>query len=118
MSFSVEIKGNTVWSRISGEVDMQVASPWREALEQQLGATLARNLTFDFSQVSFIDSSGLGVVLGRYKRVSSRGGRVRITGASPQVYRILELSGFCRLMEVDKPPGTPDGAAMAGGLKI
>ena len=74
MSFGFQIKDNTVWASISGEVDMQIASLWREALEQQLNSTLARNLTFDFTGVRFIDSSGLGVVLGRYKRVASRGG--------------------------------------------
>lgn len=115
MGFSVQIKGNTVWAKIGGEVDMQVAAPWREALDQQLGSTFARNLTFDFSGVSFIDSSGLGVVLGRYKRVSSRGGRVRIVGSSPQVYRILQLSGFCRLMDVEAPAEAPGNAAAAGG---
>lgn len=114
MSFSVQIKENTVLAKISGEVDMLVADAWREALDQQLAATFARNLTFDFAGVRFIDSSGLGVVLGRYKRVSSRGGRVRIIGASPQVYRILQLSGFCRLMDVEEPAGTPEKAA--GGL--
>ena len=103
MSFSVQIRGNMVLAKISGEVDMQVADAWREALDQQLAATIVRNLTFDFSEVRFIDSSGLGVVLGRYKKVASRGGRVRIIGAGPQVYRILQLSGFCRLMDVEEP---------------
>lgn len=112
MSFAVEIRGNTVWASIEGEVDMQVAGPWREELDRQLGATFVRNLTFDFSGVRFIDSSGLGVVLGRYKKVSSRGGKVSIVGASPQVYRILQLSGLCRLMDIAQPAG--DRAA--GGL--
>ena len=117
MSFGFQIKDNTVWASISGEVDMQIASLWREALEQQLNSTLARNLTFDFTGVRFIDSSGLGVVLGRYKRVASRGGRVRIVGAGPQVYKILQLSGFAGLMEIETPAGLEDQEAgrQAGG---
>ncbi len=111
MSFGFQIKDNTVWASISGEVDMQIASLWREALEQQLNSTLARNLTFDFTGVRFIDSSGLGVVL------ASRGGRVRIVGAGPQVYKILQLSGFAGLMEIEPPAGLEDQEAgrQAGG---
>ena len=105
MSFGFQIKENTVWASIDGEVDMQVAGPWRDALEQQLNSTLARNLVFDFSGVRFIDSSGLGVVLGRYKRVASRGGHVKIIGVSPQVYKILQLSGFGNLMEIEQQAG-------------
>jgi stage II sporulation protein AA (anti-sigma F factor antagonist) len=74
---------------------------------------MARNLTFDFSEVRFIDSSGLGVVLGRYKRVLTRGGKVRIVGANPQVYRILCLSGFGKLMEIE-PPGEPKADKQPG----
>ena len=103
MSFGFQIKDNTVWASIDGEVYMQVAGLWRDALERQLNATLARNLVFDFSGVRFIDSSGLGVILGRYKRVASRGGHVKIIGASPQVYKILQLSGFANLMEIEQP---------------
>jgi stage II sporulation protein AA (anti-sigma F factor antagonist) len=104
MSFCFEIHNNTVWAAIDGEVDMNVAACWREALDRELAASMARNLTFDFSEVRFIDSSGLGVVLGRYKRVLTRGGKVRIVGANSQVYRILCLSGFGKLMEIE-PPG-------------
>ena len=84
MSFGFQIKENTVWASIDGEVDMQVAGLWREALERQLNATLARNLVFDFSGVRFI-------------------GHVRIIGANPQVYKILQLSGFANLMDIEQP---------------
>lgn len=103
LSFSFIVHDNTVWAAISGEVDMQVAPLWRDALDRELAVSLARNLTFDFSEVSFIDSSGLGVMLGRYKKVSSRGGKVKIIGANKQVYRTLTLSGFAGLMEIETP---------------
>ena len=59
MSFGFQIKDNTVWASISGEVDMQIASLWREALEQQLNSTLARNLTFDFTGVRLLIAPAL-----------------------------------------------------------
>ncbi len=109
MSFSFKVQDNTVWAIIDGEVDMQIAADWREALDKELTESFARNLTFDFSGVRFIDSSGLGVVLGRYKKVSERGGRVKITGANRQVYRLLCLSGFGNLMQIEPPRGAALG---------
>ncbi len=115
MSFSFQIHNNTVWAAISGEVDMQVAALWREALDREMNISYARNLIFDFSAVTFIDSSGLGVVLGRYKRAAARGGKVKIVGANRQVYKILVLSGFAKLMEVEAPDGLT-AADVAGGM--
>lgn len=112
MSFSFQVHDNTVWARISGEVDMQIAPLWRDALDKELRDSFARNLSLDFSGVTFIDSSGLGVVLGRYKRVAARGGKVTITGANKQVYRILNLSGFGGLMEIEVPKSDVTGGAV------
>lgn len=112
MSFDFQVHDNTVWASISGEVDMQIAPMWRDALDKQLHDSFARNLCFDFSEVTFIDSSGLGVVLGRYKKVAARGGRVKILGASKQVYRILNLSGFGGLMEIETPKSDVTGGAV------
>lgn len=111
LSFSLSVVENTVWAKASGEVDMQMAPAWREAIDVALKESFARNLTFDFTDVTFIDSSGLGVVLGRYKRVAERGGKVKIVGANKQVWRILTLSGLAGLMEIEPPKG-----AVAGGV--
>lgn len=112
MSFGFQVRDNTLWATVSGEVDMQIAPLWRDALDKKLYDSFARNLTFDFSRVTFIDSSGLGVVLGRYKKVTARGGKVRILGANKQVYRILSLSGFGGLMEIEAPNSERTGGAV------
>lgn len=91
---------------------MQIAPLWRDALDRELHDSFARNLCFDFSDVTFIDSSGLGVILGRYKKVAARGGRVRVSGANKQVYRILCLSGFSGLMEIEAPKSDVTGGAV------
>lgn len=114
MSFDFRVVENVIYAKIDGEVDMEVSGLWREALEQQLKTNFARNLVFDFTNVTFIDSSGLGVVLGRYKRVVSRGGKVKIIGANSQVYKILQLSGFLRLMDVENPKVTCEKNIVGG----
>ena len=59
------------------------------------------NLVFDFANVTFMDSSGIGMVLGRYKKVHGAGGRVTIRNASRLVKQILDLSGVFTLMEYE-----------------
>ena len=96
--FDVEFKQETLFVRLGGELDLSVADFLRNSLEESLDSEPARNIVFNLSKVSFIDSSVLGVLLGRYKRVSKNGGKVIIVSPPPQVRKILELSGLFRIM--------------------
>jgi stage II sporulation protein AA (anti-sigma F factor antagonist) len=99
MDVQTEIRGNAVLARLSGEIDLAGADNLRNSLESALDDNLgARHLIVNFSDVTYIDSSGLGVLLGRYKRVTRNGGKVFIVGAVPQVRKILEMSGLLHIM--------------------
>jgi stage II sporulation protein AA (anti-sigma F factor antagonist) len=98
--FSFKYCEGTLYAQISGEIDMEIASDWRDALDFEITKTRARNLAFDFSQVTFIDSSGLGVILGRYKKVERLCGKVMIHSVNETVYKILILSGFDKIMKI------------------
>jgi len=89
---------------ISGEVDISITDSLREDIDRALQDYGLNNLIFDLSGVEFVDSAGLGVILGRYKKVAARGGKVYLAGARPQVKKILELSGLLGLM--DEYPST------------
>ncbi len=92
-----EVRGNVLIARLHGELDMRVADEMRAALETALDQSGATHIVFDLSDVSFIDSSGLGVILGRYRRISDRGGKMAFVGVEPAVRRVLELSGVLRI---------------------
>jgi len=94
----IETKQDTLVVRPSGEVDLGVADYFRNTVENALDRERARNLVFNLSRISFIDSSGLGVLLGRYKRVIRNGGKTFIVSPQPQVRRVLDLSGILRVM--------------------
>lgn len=94
----LELRQDTLVVRPSGEMDLGVADYFRGALEEALDREQVRNLVFNLARVSFIDSSGLGVLLGRYKRVVRNGGKVFIVSPQPQVRRVLDLSGLLRIM--------------------
>lgn len=85
--------------RPAGELDMAVADHWRYLLDEALRRHGAKNLIINFSKVTFIDSSCLGVILGRYKKLAASGGQVLLTGIPDTIRSTLEVSGLLRLMK-------------------
>ena len=103
MQLQFQTKSDGLWAKVSGEIDMAVADDFKEQLQTAIKKSGSRNLVLDFSEVSFIDSSGLGVVLGRYRQLVPFGGTVAITGANEHMYQVLILAGLHRVIQVDKP---------------
>ena len=89
--------GNRLIARLSGEVDHHRASRLRDLLDREIRSAAEKHclvdLIFDFEDVTFMDSSGIGVVMGRYNIICETGGTVYVTGCGPYVERILEMSG-------------------------
>ncbi|MBR5539888.1 MAG: anti-sigma factor antagonist [Clostridia bacterium] len=85
----------TAW--LSGELDHHTARVMREEIDAAVERSSARLLRLDFSGVGFMDSSGIGLVMGRYRLMQSRGGRVLIVGVSDRLLRVMKLAGLERL---------------------
>jgi stage II sporulation protein AA (anti-sigma F factor antagonist) len=90
--------GNTLVVRIGGELDMLLADYLRDEIDTRLEKQGVRNLILNLEKVSFIDSSGLGVIIGRYKKVKALKGKIFIVGAHPPVDKILHFSGVNKLV--------------------
>lgn len=99
MHLDMDYQQDTLVVRLGGDMDLGVADKLRITLDKQLAEKRIKQLVLNLSRVTFIDSSGLGVILGRYKRLQPVGGKVVLVGAQPQVKRILELSGLLQIME-------------------
>ena len=82
-----------------GELDHQSAQAMREELDALLSDEQIRTLIFDMRDLTFMDSSGIGVIIGRYKILSRRGGCVQVRNMSPQVDKLFMLSGLHRIIE-------------------
>lgn len=98
MRISVEQKDTYAIARLYGELDLNTAGPVRDTLDQAVADSHTLGLVLNLSGVTFMDSTGLGVILGRFRRLKERGGQMVIVGASPQVKPVLELSGILRIM--------------------
>jgi stage II sporulation protein AA (anti-sigma F factor antagonist) len=89
---------DTLIVRPEGEFDVHTAPVFRQDVESSLEATRARKLVVSLKSVSFIDSSGLGVLLGRHRRMVELGGRMAIVSVPARIRPVLELSGIFKVI--------------------
>ncbi|MGE5396880.1 MAG: anti-sigma F factor antagonist [Chitinophagales bacterium] len=91
---------DTLMVRIEGELDLAVADSLRDQIDSRLKHDRVQTLILDFDGVSFLDSSGLGVIIGRYKKMKNSGGQMCIIRTCPAVFRVLEFSGITKIIPV------------------
>ena len=91
-------KGGSLTVMLAGELDHHNAAEIRETLDGMLNDSV-RELILDMSGVTFMDSSGIGIVLGRYRRMGERGGKLYLSGLGGNAERILKMAGVLSLVE-------------------
>ena len=84
-------------TKISGELDHHMAKAIRTETDKRIMRGNVKNLIFDFNDLHFMDSSGIGVVIGRYKLISSLGGKLTIISSKANVNKILNMSGIPKI---------------------
>ena len=99
MEIKTETIGTTLVVKLYGEIDHHTATEIRSVMDKELMLKNIINIVMDFDGVTFMDSSGIGMIVGRYKQVASRGGKMMIIRVKPQVDRILEISGLKKIMD-------------------
>lgn len=93
-------KDGTLIVRVTGELDHHSAAEIRQRTDDKVTSEHVQTLIFDFSNLTFMDSSGIGVVIGRYKLMKSLGGNIRLISSNKAVDKMLELSGIVKLIPV------------------
>jgi len=99
MDLNATKRGPRLTVQMTGELDHHSAERARTALDHMLRDISVRELVLDLHGLTFMDSAGLGVVLGRYRTLNARGGRVLLTGVSRSIDRIFKMSGLYALCE-------------------
>lgn len=87
-------KGTVLTAQMQGEIDHHAAAEIRTKVDAYITGSNVEYLVLDFSQVSFMDSSGIGMVMGRYQNMKRLGGELCIVGVQSSVKRILDMSGL------------------------
>ena len=83
-----------------GELDHHSAEEVRSKIDDRLDRESITKLILDFKDVSFMDSSGIGVVIGRYKKIAINKGNICIANVNSSVKRVFDLSGMFKIIKV------------------
>ena len=94
-----EQRGNTLIIRMYADLDHHYALQIREKADRWIEQEAIKNILFDFHGVEFMDSSGIGMIMGRYKKVIFNGGKVGVMGVGKNVDRIFTYSGLYKIVE-------------------
>jgi stage II sporulation protein AA (anti-sigma F factor antagonist) len=96
---TLDVIGRCLVVGLQEELDHHYAIRLREKTDRLLDKGKIKHIIFDFTGVKFMDSSGIGVIMGRYKRVIFTGGKVAVVGVGGSIDRILNLSGLYKIIE-------------------
>ncbi|MCI5892634.1 MAG: anti-sigma factor antagonist [Clostridiales bacterium] len=99
MRFNTEQIGDTLVVKLYGEIDQHCTAEIRDEIDRAIDINNLSSLIFDLGGVTFMDSSGLGMIMGRYKKLKAMGGKMMLVRPRPQVDRVLELSGIKKLLD-------------------
>lgn len=100
MEIEIRKVGRALLVSLRGELDLATAGTVREAVDSHLEKNARlRHLVWDLAGVGFIDSSGVAVLLGRYKKIEAREGQMFSVGASDAVQKVLQMAGIQRIMK-------------------
>lgn len=102
MSVRLILKNGTLTAMLSGEIDHHSARELRQNIDETAERTRPKRLILDFSQVQFMDSSGIGLIMGRYKLMQLLGGKLTISNLPPKIEKVVSLAGLDRLAKFER----------------
>lgn len=87
---------------LTGELDLRTAESLRLEIDSEIDRRGIRTVILNLQGVTFVDSSGLGVILGRYKKLLPLGGKILVQHVPPHIYKIMELSGLPKIIPFEQ----------------
>lgn len=91
---------NYLMVKLPEEIDHHKSAYISERADKFILQEQVNNVVFDFEETRFMDSSGIGIIMGRYKKISCFGGKVFAIHADRQIKRILHISGLHKIVEI------------------
>ena len=88
--------------KITEEIDHHAVEKLRRKADLEIEKHIPRKVIFDFTNVTFMDSAGIGLLLGRYKNITSLGGSLEVINATETVNKILIMSGVNKIININK----------------
>lgn len=101
MPVLLEVKEKIIIAYISGEVDHHTAKAIRSEIDSNIEKVIPEKVILDFSGVTFMDSSGIGLVMGRYKIMKEKGGVVAIQNPPSHIKKVMFLAGLDKIASIN-----------------
>ncbi|PLR76377.1 anti-sigma F factor antagonist [Bacillus sp. V3-13] len=101
LNINMEVKRDVLCLRLSGELDHHTAEELRTQATKAIAEFDIRHIILNLEQLSFMDSSGLGVILGRYKQIKQVDGEMVVCAISPAVQRLFDMSGLFKIIRLE-----------------
>ena len=88
--------------KITEEIDHHSCEKIKKRADYEIQIHIPKKVIFDFENVNFMDSSGIGMVIGRYKMVSMFGGKTSMINVKPAIKKVFEMSGILKLIPIEE----------------
>ena len=106
--FTCEVCDGVLTVKLVGEIDHHSAVSVRADIDSLIFEKRPKKVVLDLSEISFMDSSGLGLIMGRYSLMREQGGEVVVVDPAPMVERVMDLAGMRRIIAVVKREGAEE----------
>lgn len=100
MNSKYDEKDKLLTLELTEEIDHHTTEKIRRRADYEIERLVPRKTILDFNKVTFMDSSGIGMLIGRYKVVKMLGGTIEIINAKPSIKKIFEMCGIPKIMKV------------------
>ena len=97
MQVELTREGGHLTAALIGELDHHTAADLRQRIDTAILSCRPQRLTIDLARLTFMDSSGIGLIMGRYRLMLSLDGDLRLTGATPRIRQMIRLAGLDKL---------------------
>lgn len=87
---------------IHEEIDEYVVQNMRRRIDNEIERYMPKEVIFDFNKVSFMDSAGIGMIIGRYKIIKMLGGELEIKNVSRSIRKVFEMSGITKIIKLEE----------------
>lgn len=101
-NLNFDFKDGTLYVSLIGEINHHNAFSVRQEIDEKIQELNSKNLVLDLAEVSFMDSSGLGLIMGRYQRMQELGGTLTVANPSADHKKLFKLAGLNKLVKIVK----------------
>ncbi|MCL2215485.1 MAG: anti-sigma F factor antagonist [Defluviitaleaceae bacterium] len=115
MGLQIDIQNRVLVANLSGEMDHHQTERMRAQIDAAFEKSSCRHILLNMAEITFMDSSGIGLIIGRYKNAEKRGGKLALAEMSDPIARLFEISGLAKI--VLKTVTVTDALLVLGGTQ-